>query len=339
MSTYITVLSTIFKYLGECGDHSIVMKMELDGNSLIVTFTAYEKRSLVSRTLGDFLLGTCFEKPWSTYTYSAYVDGSSRVDKTPEKITKFEVITVRFSKSARDGYNRLVDTFFNESDNVDQKKLLGFLAHLCNPNATDLNNQARSQRSCDINLKLNINGTDIMSTYITVLSTIFKYLGECGDHSIVMKMELDGNSLIVTFTAYEKRSLVSRTLGDFLLGTCFEKPWSTYTYSAYVDGSSRVDKTPEKITKFEVITVRFSKSARDGYNRLVDTFFNESDNVDQKKLLGFLAHLCNPNATDLKSLSKGRHHFQVTPNENQMTSTPKRELNVSDEGRSKLKAS
>jgi len=43
-----------------------------------------------------------------------------------------------------------------------------------------------------------------MSTYLTVLSTIFKYLAECGDNSIVMQMKVDQDSLTVIVTAYEK---------------------------------------------------------------------------------------------------------------------------------------
>jgi len=138
-----------------------------------------------------------------------------------------------------------------------------------------------------------------MSTYLTVLSTIFKYLAECGDNSIVMQMKVDQDSLTVIFTAYEKRSWLSRMIGDFFFGTRNDKPWSTYTSSCETSKSSHVDEKPEKITKFEIITVKFSREAQNGYNRLVDQFFKESDNVDQKKLLDFLSHLCNPNASTL----------------------------------------
>lgn len=144
-----------------------------------------------------------------------------------------------------------------------------------------------------------------MTVYITTTIKVFEYLAENGDPTIHMKMEYDPNELVITFKAYEGRSLVSRLLGGILFAHETNKPWSTQTsyITFYPYGNERTDVTPSKITKFETITVKFSNSSRGAYDKLFRQYHNIRDNVKQSDLMEMLRHLCNPNVTNYSQTS------------------------------------
>ena len=134
--------------------------------------------------------------------------------------------------------------------------------------------------------------------YIESLFEVYKFFGEIFDSQIFMKEEhtSDSEYLTIKFTAVDTTSWGPYLFKRFILLDS-SKPWHVMSKNEI----KKNDLKPDIIQKFGEIHVKFLKddSGKDAYNRMVNAYHNH-DLISQFKVLTYLKHLCDPNASSFR---------------------------------------
>jgi hypothetical protein len=134
--------------------------------------------------------------------------------------------------------------------------------------------------------------------YIQNLVEVYKFFEEIFDQKIFMNWEhrSDGENLTIKFTAVDTTNWGPYLFKRFILLDS-SKPWHIMSKNEL----KKDDLKPSIIDKFGEIIVKFPKtnSGKDAYNTMVNAYHNH-DLISQFKVLSYLKHLCDPNASSFR---------------------------------------